>query len=141
MTNTDLPAQPPRHAGFWRFVRNCITGGLASVCYFAVYLPLKHFTPLSQTAADNLGLIVGAVAQFVGCRYFVFRARAGSLPKQAAGFALAELFTLLLNIAVLWIMRALLPAAIGEHDLLALFSTFLVFAAFSYPVWHLVFKR
>lgn len=122
-------------------MRNCITGGLASACYFAVYLPLQHFTPLSQTVADNIGLIVGAVAQFVGCRYFVFRARAGSLPKQAAGFALVEAITLLLNILVLWALRALLPAAIGEHDLLALGSTFLVFAVFSYPVWHLVFKR
>jgi putative flippase GtrA len=101
---------------------------------------LRHWTPFPQTAADNIGLMVGALIQFVGCRYFVFKARAGSLPRQAAGFAAAEVATLLLNMAVLWALRSALPRGIGESDLLALLSTFVVFAGFSYPVWHLVFK-
>ncbi len=128
------------NAGLRRFLRNCLAGGVASACYFAVYLPLRHWTPLPQTAADNIGLMVGALIQFVGCRYFVFKAREGSLPRQAAGFAAAELATLLLNMAVLWALRGVLPRGIGESDLLALLSTFIVFAGFSYPVWHLVFK-
>jgi membrane associated rhomboid family serine protease len=62
------------------------------------------------------------------------------LPRQAAGFAAAELATLMLNMAVLWALRSVLPRGIGQSDLLALLSTFIVFAGFSYPVWHLVFK-
>lgn len=140
MTEIVLVQQASRQAALWRFVRNCIAGSVASLCYFAVYLPLRHWAGISQTAADNVGLIVGAVIQFLGCRYFVFRARAGHLGKQAAGFMLAEAFTLLLNMLMLWLLRLALPPAIGQHDALALVSTFVVFVVFSYPVWHLVFK-
>lgn len=140
MTEIVLVRQPSRQAGLWRFVRNCVAGSVASLCYFAVYLPLRHWAGIPQTAADNIGLIVGAVVQFLGCRYFVFRARAGHLGKQAAGFLLVEVFTLLLNMLALWLLRLLMPPAVGQHDALALASTFLVFVVFSYPVWHLVFK-
>jgi putative flippase GtrA len=136
-----LAAQSRPDPTISRFLRNCAAGGVASLCYFAAYLPLRHWTPLSQPAADSIGLICGAVIQFFGCRYFVFRARYGNLARQAVGFVLVELLTLFLNIAVLWVLRHLLPQPIGESDLLALLSTFLVFAGFSYPIWHVVFRR
>lgn len=132
--------QPSRHARLWRFLRNCAAGSVASLCYFAAYLPLRHWAGIAQAAADNIGLVGGAIVQFVGCRYFVFHARAGSLGRQAAGFTLAEVMTLLLNMLVLWLLRLLLPPAVGQHDALALASTFVVFVVFSYPVWHLVFR-
>ncbi|MBX3461064.1 MAG: GtrA family protein [Planctomycetes bacterium] len=130
----------PKQAGIRRFLRNCVAGSVASLCYFAIYLPMRHWLGASQTTADNIGLLAGAVVQFAGCRYFVFRARAGSLGRQAAGFTLAEVMTLLLNMLVLWLLRLLLPPAVGQHDALALASTFVVFVVFSYPVWHLVFR-
>lgn len=124
----------------WRFIRNCLTGGVATGVYFAAYLPLHHYAGLQQTVADNIGLIVGAAVQFIGARYFVFRAQQGKIHKQLAGFVLAECATLLMNVLLLWIARRLLPPAMGQSDLLVLATSFLVFAVFSYPIWHLVFK-
>ena len=124
----------------WRFLRNCLTGGVATVVYFLVYLPLYHLAELPQSIADNSGLVLGAMVQFLGARYFVFRARGGALHKQIAGFVLVEFLTLLANMALLFAARHLLPAGIGQSDLLVLVTSFLVFAVFSYPAWHLVFR-
>ncbi|MCA8912487.1 MAG: GtrA family protein [Planctomycetes bacterium] len=124
-----------------RFLRNCLTGGIATAIYFAVYLPLFYWTPLSQSLADNAGLAVGAGVQFVGARYFVFRARQGALHKQIGGFVLAEIATLGMNMLLLFLGRRLLPKSVGESDLLVLVTSFVVFAGFSYPVWHLVFRK
>jgi putative flippase GtrA len=130
------------HGGsrIWRFLRNCLSGGLATGVYFAVYIPLYRGAALPQSVADNVGLVVGAGVQFLGARYFVFRARQGKIHRQLTGFVLAELATLLMNVALLWLARKLLPREIGESDLLVLATSFLVFACFSYPIWHLVFR-
>ena len=125
----------------WRFLRNCLTGGIATVVYFVVYLPLHHWAGWSQAVADSLGLLVGASAQFIGARYFVFRARSGRLRRQFGGFVLAEVVTLLMNMLLLWLGRRLLPENVGQSDLLVLVTSFVVFAGFSYPVWHLVFRH
>lgn len=125
----------------WRFLRNCLTGGVATGVYFTVYLPLYRWAGWPQSVADNLGLLIGAAVQFVGARYFVFRARQGRLHKQLAGFALVELATLLANMGALSAGRSLLPGEYGQSDLLVLATSFAVFAGFSYPAWHLVFRR
>lgn len=124
----------------WRFLRNCLTGGVATIVYFVVYLPLYHVLELPQSMADNVGLALGATVQFLGARYFVFRARQGAMHKQIAGFVFVEFLTLLANMALLFGARLWLPAAIGQSDLLVLATSFLVFAVFSYPAWHLVFR-
>lgn len=135
------PATKTTAAHTWRFLRNCLTGGVATGVYFATYLPLHHWAQWPQSVADNLGLLVGAAVQFVGARYFVFRARQGKLHRQIAGFALVELATLLANMGALWAGRSLLPGAYGQSDLLVLATSFTVFVGFSYPAWHLVFRR
>jgi putative flippase GtrA len=136
-----IARMPHDGSKLWRFVRNCLTGGIATGVYFAVYFPLFRVVGWPQTVADNVGLVVGAAVQFLGARYFVFRARQGKIHKQLAGFMLAELATLLMNVLLLWLGRTLLPASVGQSDLLVLVSSFLVFAGFSYPIWHLVFRR
>ncbi len=123
-----------------RFLRNCVTGLVATAGYFAVYAPLYWWLQLPQWTADNAGLVVGAVLQFIGARYFVFRAASGRLRTQIPAFMLAELATLLMNMGLLALLRALLPAAIATADWLVLASSFVVFAGFSYPIWHLVFR-
>ncbi len=124
-----------------RFGRNALTGGLATLTYFALYLPLYKGLGLDQSLSDDIGLSAGAVVQFVGCRYYVFRAQDGSLRRQLLGFVVAELLTLGANIGVLRFARSALPPWAGESSFLALASTFLVFVGFSYPVWHLVFRN
>lgn len=123
-----------------RFLRNCVTGLVATAGYFAVYAPLYWCLQTPQWAADNAGLVVGAVLQFIGARHFVFRAASGRLRTQIPAFMLAELATLLMNMGLLALLRALLPAVIAKADWLVLASSFVVFAGFSYPVWHLVFQ-
>lgn len=129
-----------RVAHVWRFLRNCLTGGIATACYFAMYFPLYRWAGAHQAVADNTGLLVGAAVQFVGARYFVFRARQGKIHKQLAGFALAEVATLLMNMLLLALGRWLLPTVVGKSDWLVLGTSFVVFVGFSYPIWHLVFR-
>ena len=139
MSEAVVAKAPSSHV--WRFLRNCVTGGVATGVYYAVYLPLHLWAHLSQSLADNTGLLVGAAVQFVGARYFVFKARHGKLHRQLAGFVLAELATLLMNVLMLWLGRTLLPEGIAHSHFLVLATSFAVFAGFSYPVWHLVFRR
>jgi hypothetical protein len=54
---------------------------------------------------------------------------------------LAEAGTLFMNVLLLWLARYLLPVSVAKSDLLVLATSFAVFAGFSYPVWHLVFRR
>lgn len=125
----------------WRFLRNAVTGGIATVVLFAVYLPLKAiFGEQHNHTARSVGLVVGAVVQFLGCRYFVFRAAHGALRRQVFGFIFAELFTLGMNYMALQVAHWVLPREIDQNPLIPLATTFLVFFFFSYPVWHWVFK-
>ncbi|MCC6574829.1 MAG: GtrA family protein [Planctomycetes bacterium] len=125
----------------WRFLRNALTGGIATAVLYAVYLPMVWALGDEwNVSAGRSGLIAGAVVQFLGCRYFVFRAAHGALRRQVIGFILAELVTLGANVLVLHLAQTLLPDGIRTSKFIPLATTCAVFVFFSYPVWHWVFK-
>lgn len=90
----------------------------------------------SAQQANVPALLLGACAQFVGSRYLVFQAQAGSWLAQGAGFSIVELGTLALNGLLFSLFVNIAP-----YPLARLVSTALVFVAFSFPLWRCVFRR
>lgn len=67
----------------------------------------------------------------------MFGATDGSVRRQLVGFASVELATLALNGVAYHLLVTLTPI---PYALARPLGTFLVFAAFSYPLWHRVFR-
>jgi len=115
------------------------TGGVgvvATAVDLLVLALLVELVRLPPAVANIPALATGAVAQFVGCRYFAFRAQRGSLKRQLAGFLATEIATLVLNAIAFHVLITATPIS---YVLARPLATFLVFIGFSYPLWRLVF--
>ena len=119
-----------------RFVRALIVGSGATLVDFSLFSACIRVVGMTPTAARLPALCAGASVQFFGNRTFTFRAQAGSLPRQARLFLVAEVFTLLLNYGVFsW----LVPRVQGiAPELVSFAGTFVVFVTFAYPMRRLV---
>lgn len=122
------------------FLRSALAGGAATLVDVAVLAVLVSLFGLAPRVANVPSLVAGAGVSFVGNRHFAFRAGAGSLPRQAARFALVEIVGLALN-AVLFDLaaRALPPSALAATAA-RLAIGHVVFLAWSYPSWRRVFR-
>jgi putative flippase GtrA len=119
-----------------RVGRSVLVGGAATLIDLGVLALLVEVAHLPATAANVPALLVGALVQFLGCRYFVFEAGAADLRKQAGGFAAVEVATLALNGLA---FHALVAGLHVPYAAARPLGTFLVFISFSYPMWRLVF--
>lgn len=120
-----------------RFIRSALAGGVATIADLMTLTALVELAHLSPSAANVPALIVGALTQFVGCRTVVFRASGEKLGPQARGFFLVELGTLALNALA---FQALISWTRIPYALARPLGTFLVYVAFSYPMWTRVFR-
>lgn len=111
-------------------------GVAATVVDLLVLMCLVELFDLAAVTANAPALAAGAVVQFVGCRR-VFDARKGSLRRQLLGFGLTEAATLTLNFVA---FHLLVTATAIPYVLARPLGTFLVFVAFSYPLWRVVFR-
>lgn len=115
-----------------RFARASIVGSgatLADLTVFETSTRLLGFTP---SLARLPALLTGACLQFFGNRGFTFRARSGSLSRQAWLFVVAEAITLALNWALFHLLVTHIDGA--PPELLGIVGTSLTFVAFAYPV-------
>ncbi len=122
-----------------RFGRAVIVGGGATIADFSVFETCVRAIGMAPGAARLPALLTGACLQFFGNRSYTFRARAGSLSRQARLFVIAEAITLALN----WsIFQVLVSSVAGvAPELLSFLGTFVVFIAFAYPVRRWVIFR
>lgn len=129
----------PLRARILRFLRAAIGGGIATLTDLAVLVTLVSLG-LSPRLANVPALLAGGVVNFLANRHFAFRAREGSLARQAALYAVVEIVALALNgISFDAAMRAI-PAHPEWAAPIRLVTSHLVFLAFSYPLWRLVFR-
>jgi len=119
-----------------RLARSLLVGGAATLVDLGVLALLVELAHLPALVANVPALLAGALVQFLGCRYFVFRADGGDVRKQAGGFAAVELATMVLNGLA---FHALVAGLHVPYVVARPLGTFLVFVAFSYPMWRLVF--
>src|ERR1700709_1139481 len=121
---------------FLRFARALVVGSGATLVDFSLFTTCIRLVGMTPTAARLPALCAGASVQFFGNRSYTFRARAGSLSRQARFFVVCELVTLLLNLLV---FRWLEPAVHGvPPELVSFLGTFFVFVSFAYPMRRLV---
>lgn len=123
-----------------RLLRASLAGLVATgadVLTLSILVGASHLTP---RGASLPALVVGGVINFIGNRDYVFRARAGSVTKQALGYAAVELAALALNAIAYDTVLRLVPAASKVFWLVRLCTTNFVFLVWSYPLWNKVFR-
>jgi putative flippase GtrA len=123
-----------------RLGRAALAGGVATLVDLAVLALLVSVAHLPPRVANVPALVAGGVVSFVGNRHFAFRAKAGSLAKQAVLFTAIELVTLTLNGVLFDLAMRGLEAHPGWYAPVRLVTSHVVFLAWSYPLWRLVFR-
>jgi putative flippase GtrA len=128
----------------WTRIARLLRAGLAGlfatgadILTLSLLVAAGHWPPRS---ASLPALFVGAIVNFIGNRDYVFRARAGSVTKQALGYATVELVALALNGLAYDTVLRLVPEASRFFWLVRLCTTNLVFLVWSYPLWSKVFR-
>jgi len=122
-------------------VRALLAGGAATLADIAVLALLVSAFGLAPRMASIPALLVGGVVNFLGNRHFAFRASRGSLARQAVLYTVVELAALAAN-GILFdvVMRALPPGLAWAYVPVRLVTSHVVFLAWSYPLWRLVFR-
>jgi putative flippase GtrA len=121
-----------------RFLRSLLAGGVATLADLATLFVLVSLLHLAPREANVPSLLAGAAVQFFANRHFVFRAKEGSIAKQALLFFVVEAAALLLN-GVLYdhAMRIVAPSL---YAIARLVTSNVVYVFFSYPLWRFVFR-
>ncbi len=124
-----------------RVLRALLAGGAATLADIAVLAMLVSACGLAPRLASIPALLVGGVVNFVGNRHFAFRASQGSLARQAVLYAAVELAALAANGVLFDVVMSLLPHGLAwAYVPVRLVTSHLVFLAWSYPLWRLVFR-
>ena len=134
-----LPTPPLRDP--LRVLRALLAGGAATLADIAVLALLVSVVGLAPRLASLPALLAGGVVNFVGNRHFAFRATSGSLAKQAVLYTVVELAALAANGVLFDVVIRLLPPGLAwAYVPVRLVTSHLVFLAWSYPLWRLVFR-
>ena len=124
-----------------RLLRALLAGGAATLADIAVLALLVSACGLAPRVASIPALVVGGVVNFFGNRHFAFRATSGSLAMQALLYGLVELAALAANGVLFDVVMRLLPHGLAwAYVPVRLVTSNLVFLAWSYPLWRLVFR-
>jgi putative flippase GtrA len=127
-----------------RFLRAALAGGAATLVDLAVLALLVSGFGFAPRVANVPALVAGGIVNFLGNRHFAFRAGHGPLVKQAVGYSVVEVVALALN-GVLFDLAMVMLRGLPHAPALAyagvrLVTSHLVFLAWSYPLWRLVFR-
>jgi putative flippase GtrA len=124
-----------------RVLRAFLAGGAATLADVAVLAVLVSVIGLAPRVASIPALLAGGVVNFLGNRHFAFRATEGSLARQAVLYTMVELAALAGNGALFDVVMRLLPASLAwAYVPVRLVTSHIVFLAWSYPLWRLVFR-
>lgn len=133
------PPKPSRDP--LRILRALLAGGAATLADLAVLALLVSAVGLAPRVASIPALVIGGVVSFLGNRHFAFRASGGSLARQAVLYTVVELAALAANGVLFDVVMRLLPQGLAwAYVPVRLVTSHLVFLAWSYPLWRLVFR-
>jgi putative flippase GtrA len=123
-----------------RLVRSAGAGGVATLGDLATLTLLVSIVGVAPRVASVPALIVGNVVMFFGQR-LAFRSAGGDVKRQLALFAVVQVIGLGLNALAYDLALRALPLAERWYVATRLVTTNLVWLAYSFPAWHLVFPR
>ncbi len=126
-----------RRAKIGRLIRSAGVGVVASVVDLLALVVLVELIGATPVYANIPALACGLAIQFFGNKYFAFRDKSRAFLRQGLQFALIELGALALNGLAFHILAShtLLP-----YVLLRLLCSAGVYAAYSFPLWGLIFR-
>jgi putative flippase GtrA len=124
-----------------RVLRALLAGGAATLADVAVLAALVSLAGLDPRVASVPALLAGGAVNFLGNRHFAFRAARGSLARQAVLYTVVEIAALAANGALFDVVMRLLPPGLHlAYVPVRLATSHVVFLAWSYPLWRLVFR-
>ncbi len=123
-----------------QLLRAGVAGIAATAADIATLALLVSVLHVDARLANVPALVVGGVVNFAGNRHFAFRAQAGHVGKQAAGYTAVELVALALNGLLYDTALRLVPGARALYWLVRLATSHAVFLGWSYPLWGRVFR-
>ncbi len=124
-----------------RLLRSLLAGAAATLVDLAVLAVLVSGLGVAPRVANVPALVAGGVVAFFGNRHFAFRAGDGPLAKQAVGYGVVEIVALALNGVLFELVMRALPGHPGWYAAVRLVTSHVVYLAWSYPMWRLVFRR
>jgi putative flippase GtrA len=130
----------PTREDVLRLLRSFASGAGATLADLAVLSLLVGVAHVDPRVASVPALLTGGIANFFLHRHFAFRARRGSLRRQAAGYTAVEIASLVLNGVVYDLVLRVFPHAAPWYWAVRLATTNVVYLGFSYPLWRRVFS-
>src|SRR5215470_17686531 len=94
-----------------RFVRSCVVGAGATLADLGALWAMVHGLDLPPTVANVPALLIGVLAQFLGCKLWAFEDRSPAIARQGGQFALVEAGALVLNALVFHLLVTLTQVA------------------------------
>ena len=123
-----------------RLVRSAGAGTIATLVDLGFLSFLVAVVGVSPRGASVPALVVGAVVMFFGQKYLAFRARRGDTKREIVLFALVQIGGLALSAILYDLVMRSSPAAARHYVAARMVTTNVVWLAYSFPLWHLVFK-
>ncbi|WP_394840121.1 GtrA family protein [Pendulispora rubella] len=124
-----------------RLARSAGAGAFATLADLGVLALLTSGVGLGPRAASIPAFTVGAIVMYFGQKYFAFGERGKVRRAQAMLFAVVQLVGLALNAALFEGVMRFIPGTRPFYLPVRLVTTNLVWLAYSFPVWHLVFRE
>jgi len=124
-----------------RLVRSGMAGIVATLADLAVLTGLTELAGTSPRVASVPALVVGGLVMFFGQKYFAFRASGAPTPRELVEFALVQAGGLVLTGLLFDSVLRLVPSLSEHYVVVRLVTTNVVWLAYSFPLWHLVFRH
>src|SRR5262249_37303510 len=120
-----------------RFVRSCVVGAGATLADLGALWVMVHGLDFLPTVANVPALLIGVLAQFLGCKLWAFEDRSPAIARQGGQFALVEAGAPVLNALVFHFLVTLTQVT---YPIARLVGSSLVYVAYSYPLWRRIFQ-
>ena len=124
-----------------RLVRSAGAGAIAAGVDLASLYVMVSLVGIAPRVASVPALLLGNVAMYFGQKHFAFRARGGSVRRELALFVAVQAGGFVLNIALYELVLRVVASASHFYVVTRLVTTNVVWLAYSFPLWHFVFRR
>ena len=124
-----------------RLVRSAGAGAIAAGVDLASLYVMVSLLGVAPRVASVPALLLGNVAMYFGQKHLAFRSRGGSVRRELALFVVVQVGGFVLNIALYELVLRAVPSASHFYVLTRVATTNVVWLAYSFPLWHFVFRR
>lgn len=124
-----------------RLVRSGGAGALAAGTDLATLTLLVQLAGVSPRAASVPALVLGAIVMFFGQKYLAFQSSGKPSLRELLLFALVQLGGFALTAFLFDLLLRLVPLSAVHYLVSRLLVTNVVWLAYSFPLWHFVFRK